>query len=183
MPAAGNNSDVVAAVQRQETLKDQRLDQKSAAARQVTSLAAERAEEHGWQNQLNAANAVLAAAQQRQEELKNQWLAGRGVTAATAVIAASERQENLKEQWLARHQLLHLVRSHGGIENGLHYRRDVTLHEDAGHWRLPNLGFVMALLNTIVLSLLGRDQSTPAQRLACDANPFQALKLLLKAPG
>jgi predicted transposase YbfD/YdcC len=81
------------------------------------------------------------------------------------------------------HQLLHLVRSHWGIENGLHYRRDVTLHEDAGHWRLPNLGFVMALLNTIVLSLLGRDQSTPAQRLACDANPFQALKLLLKAPS
>jgi predicted transposase YbfD/YdcC len=79
--------------------------------------------------------------------------------------------------------LLQLVRSHWGIENGLHYRRDVTLHEDAGHWRLPNLGFVMALLNTIVLSLLGRDQSTPAQRLACDANPFQALKLLLKAPG
>jgi predicted transposase YbfD/YdcC len=80
-------------------------------------------------------------------------------------------------------ELLQLVRSHWGIENGLHYRRDVTLHEDAGHWRLPNLGFVMALLNTIVLSLLGRDQSTPAQRLACDANPLLALRLLLKAPG
>jgi predicted transposase YbfD/YdcC len=80
-------------------------------------------------------------------------------------------------------QLLQLVRAHWGIENGLHYRRDVTLHEDAGRWRLPHLGFVMALLNTLVLGLLGREQSTPAQRLACDANPFQALKLLLKAPG
>lgn len=79
-------------------------------------------------------------------------------------------------------RLLQLVRAHWGIENGLHYRRDVTLHEDASHWRLPNLGFVMALLNTLVLSLLGHGESTPAQRLVCDANPLLALKLLLKAP-
>ena len=93
-----------------------------------------------------------------------------GITSLSAAEAGPER-------------LLQLVRSHWGIENGWHYRRDVTLHEDAGQWRLPKLGFVMALLNTIVLGLLGRAQSLPAQRLLCDANPFFALKLLLKAPG
>src|SRR5438128_10300998 len=57
MPAAGNNADVVAAIQRQETLKDQRLDRMGASASPLTALSAERAEEHRWLNQRSAAQA------------------------------------------------------------------------------------------------------------------------------
>jgi predicted transposase YbfD/YdcC len=51
-------------------------------------------------------------------------------------------------------QLLTLIRSYWGIENGLHYRRDVTLHEDNTRMTKPNAGRVMACLNNLVLGLL-----------------------------
>jgi hypothetical protein len=88
-PAAGSNADAVAAIQRQETLKDQRLDRMGALAMPVTSLSTERADEHRWLNERAASAAALVAAEQHQEELKEQWLARRGVAASTTVIAAA----------------------------------------------------------------------------------------------
>ncbi len=41
-----------------------------------------------------------------------------------------------------------------GIENGLHYRRDVTLHEDASQLRRGSGPQVMAALNNTVIGLL-----------------------------
>ena len=43
-----------------------------------------------------------------------------------------------------------------GIENGLHYRRDVTLEEDAGQIRRGGAPQVLAALNNGVVSLLGQ---------------------------
>jgi len=49
--------------------------------------------------------------------------------------------------------LLHIRRSHWGIETGLHYRRDVTLKEDATRMTVGNTAKVMASLNNLVLAL------------------------------
>jgi len=50
--------------------------------------------------------------------------------------------------------LLHIRRAHWGIETGLHYRRDVTLQEDATRMTLGNAGKVMASINNLVLALI-----------------------------
>jgi hypothetical protein len=50
-------------------------------------------------------------------------------------------------------QLFQLIRSYWGIENGLHYRRDVTLQEDATRMTNTNLAHVMATINNLVIGL------------------------------
>jgi predicted transposase YbfD/YdcC len=50
--------------------------------------------------------------------------------------------------------LLNIRRTHWGIETGLHYRRDVTLHEDATRMTTGAMGNVMASLNNLVLALI-----------------------------
>ncbi len=45
-------------------------------------------------------------------------------------------------------------RAHWGIESGLHYRRDVTLKEDATRMTVGNTGKVMASINNLVLALI-----------------------------
>lgn len=51
-------------------------------------------------------------------------------------------------------ELLELTRSYWGIENGLHYRRDVTLLEDRTRMKSKNAGHVMACINNLVLGLI-----------------------------
>jgi predicted transposase YbfD/YdcC len=51
-------------------------------------------------------------------------------------------------------QLLQIRRTHWGIETGLHYRRDVTLKEDATRMTTGHMGKVMASLNNLVLALI-----------------------------
>ena len=41
----------------------------------------------------------------------------------------------------------------GGIENGLHYRRDVTLNEDATRLSKPALAKTMAAINNFIVGL------------------------------
>lgn len=80
-------------------------------------------------------------------------------------------------------QLLGVVRGHWGIENGLHYRRDETLRED--RCRITGQGaHVMAIINNMVLGLLLRQGVTnvPDARRHYDANPEEAVNLLLLAP-
>jgi predicted transposase YbfD/YdcC len=91
-----------------------------------------------------------------------------GLTSLSADAAPPER-------------LLELVRSHWGIENGLHYRRDVTLKEDAGRSRHWALAHAMAVINNLVLALLlrGGQNNAPKVRRHYAAHPDEALKLLL----
>jgi predicted transposase YbfD/YdcC len=80
-------------------------------------------------------------------------------------------------------RLLALTRDYWGIENGLHYRRDVTLHEDATRLTVKQSGHNMAILNNLVLGLcLRRELNNLAQarRHFC-ARPDQALQLILEA--
>lgn len=50
-------------------------------------------------------------------------------------------------------RLLQVVREHWGIENGLHYRRDVSLQEDYSQVRVGHAPRVLATLNNIVVGL------------------------------
>ena len=81
-------------------------------------------------------------------------------------------------------RLLHLVRQHWGIENGLHYRRDVTFHEDAGRTQNWNLAQAFATIHNLVLALLvhaGHPNLAQARRHYA-AHPDEALRLLCAAP-
>lgn len=50
-------------------------------------------------------------------------------------------------------KLLHWTRQYWAIENGLHYRRDVTLREDATRISQPNMAVLIATLNNFVIAL------------------------------
>jgi hypothetical protein len=65
----------------------------------------------------------------------------RGITSLSAERASAER-------------LLKLTRGHWGIENGLHYRRDVTMGEDASRVRKGVAPQVMAALRNSILHVL-----------------------------
>jgi predicted transposase YbfD/YdcC len=51
-------------------------------------------------------------------------------------------------------RLLELTRGHWGIENGLHYRRDVTMGEDASRIRTGVAPQVMAALRNSIIHVL-----------------------------
>jgi predicted transposase YbfD/YdcC len=57
-------------------------------------------------------------------------------------------------------RLLHLVRGHWGIENGLHYRRDATMREDHGQLRMGQAPHLLAVLNNTAWGLLARSGAT-----------------------
>lgn len=80
-------------------------------------------------------------------------------------------------------KLLKLSREYWGIENGLHYRRDVTFHEDATRLTVGNSGHNMAILNNLTIGLClnhGFDNLAKARRLFA-AQPDRALELLTSA--
>ena len=64
-----------------------------------------------------------------------------GVTSLSRQVASPER-------------LLAVRRAHWLIETGLHYRRDVTFHEDATRMTLGAAGRILSILHDLVLGLL-----------------------------
>ena len=75
--------------------------------------------------------------------------------------------------------LLALVREHWQIQNGSHYRRDVTLGEDASRIRKGNAPQVMAALRNTVIHLAGEVAPCLASAVRTLNNCFsQALSLL-----
>jgi predicted transposase YbfD/YdcC len=81
-------------------------------------------------------------------------------------------------------RLLALTRAYWGVENGLHYRRDVTFHEDATRLTQGQAGHVMAALNNLVIGLLRLAGFTnlAAARRYCGADLARAVALLSPAP-
>jgi predicted transposase YbfD/YdcC len=94
-----------------------------------------------------------------------------GITSLTAAQADPAR-------------LLAIVREHWGQENGLHYRRDVTLREDAGRTLDWTMAETIATLNNLVLALLlrGGHANLADRRRHYAAHPDEALQRLLAAP-
>jgi predicted transposase YbfD/YdcC len=79
------------------------------------------------------------------------------------------------------HRLLALIRDHWAIENRLHYRRDVSLGEDACQSRTGPVPGLLAQLNSTVMSLMDRlgVRNMARQMRSFDAHLDQALALLL----
>lgn len=77
-------------------------------------------------------------------------------------------------------KLLAIVRSEWSIENGLHYRRDVTFQEDQTRMTNKRMGRAMAIINNLVISLInnqGRTNHAQARR-EFSAAPDKALALI-----
>jgi len=85
-------------------------------------------------------------------------------------------------------KMLAFVRSEWGIENQLHFRRDVTFHEDKTRMTRKPMARSMAVINNLVIALLNKQGSTnhaQFRRLFC-AKPSLALSLtcrLKETPG
>jgi len=81
-------------------------------------------------------------------------------------------------------RLLALLRGYWGIENGLHYRRDVTFKEDHCRLKIGHAARTMATLNNLVLGLIRRQGYTnaPQARRHYNAHPFEAVKLIFQKP-
>lgn len=94
----------------------------------------------------------------------------RKVTQSTTGIISTEEVygiTSLSPERATARQLLDWTRSYWGIENGLHYRRDVTLNEDATRMSDVCQAEVMAVLNNFVVGLaskLGFHNLASAQR-------------------
>jgi predicted transposase YbfD/YdcC len=79
-------------------------------------------------------------------------------------------------------RILELLCAYWGIESGLHYRRDVTLLEDATRLTVGDAGQVMAILNNLVIGFcLSQQKNVASARRWFDAQPKRALDLLLSA--
>lgn len=78
-------------------------------------------------------------------------------------------------------RMLALNRDHWGIENRLHWRRDVTLGEDACQTRTGAAPSILARLNSALLSLMDRlgVRNVPRQIRFFDAHVDQAILALL----
>jgi predicted transposase YbfD/YdcC len=109
----------------------------------------------------------------------------------TEVAQAAKRHEcvygitSLSADEAGPQRLLAIVREHWGQENGLHYRRDVTLHEDAGRFTDWTVAQACATLNNLVLAFLlrGGHPNAAQRRRHYAAHPDEALKRLLTAPS
>jgi predicted transposase YbfD/YdcC len=77
-------------------------------------------------------------------------------------------------------RLLEIVRSEWGIENGLHYRRDVTFQEDLTRMSKKSFARAMTTINNLVISLLnhgGFDNHARARRFFA-AHPDKAFDMI-----
>ncbi len=102
---------------------------------------------------------------------------------ATCLTTGKLRSESvvgitsLTSKQVSTKQLMSLIQNYWGIENGLHYRRDVTLDEDATRISSPLMAEGMATLNNFIIGLaskLGLKNLAFAQRLF-DASISEAL--------
>ncbi len=82
-------------------------------------------------------------------------------------------------------RLLELTRGHWSIENGLHYRRDVTFHEDACRMKSHTAAQALAVCNNLALGLLRHAgwENVAAARRYYEARLNEALRLILRAPS
>jgi predicted transposase YbfD/YdcC len=90
---------------------------------------------------------------------------------------------SLSRDEIAPAKLLEMTRSYWGIENGLHYRRDVTLREDYTRLTKGSAGQAMACLNNLILGILlskKKYRTIPTARRYFSAHPAEALDLFLR---
>lgn len=82
-------------------------------------------------------------------------------------------------------RILRLRRNHWGVEAGLHYRRDVTLHEDATRMTDHHAAHNLAIINNLtvsIASLAGYDNLAQSKRFWA-ADLVSTLSLLVSTPA
>jgi predicted transposase YbfD/YdcC len=89
---------------------------------------------------------------------------------------------NLPRAKAGARQLLEINQKHWSIENRLHYRRDVTLGEDACQVRKKNAPQALAALNGGILALMDwlSVRNVASQMRHFCAHPQEAIQLLLE---
>ena len=77
-------------------------------------------------------------------------------------------------------RLLEMLRSYWGIENGLHYPRDVALHEDETRFTKHAAVHIMSIINNMILALIAKTVHpfAPTARRYFATNLDDALALL-----
>ena len=88
---------------------------------------------------------------------------------------------SLSREEITPRKLIKTIRKYWSIENGLHYRRDMTLQEDRTRMTKGNAGRVMACLNNLVIGLVFTKTHfayLPHARRFFDAYPARAFALL-----
>jgi len=80
-------------------------------------------------------------------------------------------------------QLLSMKRRYWQIENGLHYRRDVTFHEDATRMSHIQAALNLTIIHNTILSLFARlgVRNAASTRRWLDAHPSKPFSLLISA--
>lgn len=106
----------------------------------------------------------------------------RFITLATGEVATEIQYglTSLTRQEADPEKMLAIIRSEWGIENGLHYRRDVTYQEDKTRMTDKKMGRAMAIINNLVISLINsQGYSNHAQaRRKFNASPGEVLALI-----
>jgi predicted transposase YbfD/YdcC len=87
----------------------------------------------------------------------------------------------LSQKRCSPQRLAQVIRAHWAVENRLHWRRDVTLGEDRCGVRFPPVAQMLAVLNTVVLSLMDLHQipNVARQRRRFASHPDEALNWVL----
>jgi predicted transposase YbfD/YdcC len=90
---------------------------------------------------------------------------------------------SLSRQRASAQRLLLLKRKYWSIENGLHYRRDVTFREDATRMSRPHASRNLTTVHNTILSLFARlgCRNAAATRRLLGANLGKAFSLLISA--
>lgn len=112
--------------------------------------------------------------------LKARWTGLTGVACIESTREIGDRIETDKRYVISSlptgsQRILHAVRTHWGIENGLHWCLDATFGEDACFIRLRNAAQNFSLLRRIALNVFRADKSRflslPKKRKAAAWNP------------
>lgn len=112
--------------------------------------------------------------------LKSRWakLASVACIESTRIIAdktETEKRYVISSLPADSRRILHAVRTHWGIENGLHWCLDVTFGEDASPIRLRNAALNFSFLRRLSINLFRADKSRstslPKKRKAAAWNP------------
>jgi predicted transposase YbfD/YdcC len=89
---------------------------------------------------------------------------------------------SLSEEEANAERLMGLTRGHWGIENGLHYVRDVTMGEDASRVRKGSAPQVLAALRNLVIFVMAQEadpkETRPEVMERMAARPAEALQAL-----
>jgi len=109
------------------------------------------------------------------------WLRRERSQDGTLTVEEAYGITSLTRQEADAEQLLDILRGHWGIENGLHYVRDVTLAEDASRVRKGAAPTILAGLRNAALVLLGKlNLASIAEAIrACAFRPKIAIRLVL----